>query len=180
MPQDTAKIRATEYEGNLKEFLSRYEYQRQLTERLDNLNDVGLAQHLINEIVLWKVNRYVALDEELLQSLNGLKVLTTGEHRRGEAVLIALLKTHNVDLAMASTILRFRNPRAFQIIDRHAYRAAYGRDYPLYAASPISRKISLYFDYLDELIVLCNARSLDYQTIDRLLYVFDKEKNGKL
>ena len=166
--------------GDLKEFLSRYDYQPELTKRLDNLDDVEIAQHLINEVVLWKTNRYVPLDEDLFRSLNALKDLTTGEHRQGEVVLTALLEAHGVDLAMASTILRFRNPRVFQIIDRHAYRAVYGKGYSLHTTSPISDKVSVYFHFLDELNALCKAMSLDYQTVDRLLYVFDKEKNGKL
>ena len=46
----------------------------------------------------------------------------------------------------------------FQIIDRHAYRAVYGNDYSLYPSTPINRKIAVYFDYLDELIKLCNNK----------------------
>ena len=106
--------------------------------------------------------------------------LSKGEHRKGEIVLNILLNTKGVDLPMASTILRFRNPRVFQIIDRHAYRAVYGKNYPIYIGSPNDRKIEKYFDYIDELITLCEQRELDFQSIDRLLYIFDKKKNGKL
>jgi len=173
-------MKATEYVGDLTGFLNEYDYQPQLTQRLDSLNDIDFTQQLVNEIVLWKVNRYVSLDGELLRSLNELRTLVIGEHRKGEAVLIALINAHGVDLAMASTLLRFRNPSTFQIIDRHAYRAVYGRDYSLYSTSPVSRKVSVYFGYLDELVALCNKQGLDYRTVDRLLYVFDKEKNGKL
>ena len=83
---------------------------------------------------------------------------------------------------MASTILRFQNPKVFQIIDRHAYRALYGKSkkYPLYSASPTERKIQVYFSYLEDLIELCQKRDLSFETIDRLLYVFDKEVNPKL
>jgi hypothetical protein len=81
---------------------------------------------------------------------------------------------------MASTLLRFRNPSVFQIIDRHAYRAVYGKAYPLYTASPIRQKLSVYFQYLDDLLELCRRKRLVYRTIDRLLYMFDKMQNGKL
>ena len=37
-------------------------------------------------------------------------------------ILTSLLKTKGVQLAMASTILRFRNPNIFQIIDQRVYR----------------------------------------------------------
>lgn len=37
-------------------------------------------------------------------------------------ILTSLLKTKGVQLAMASTILGFRNPNIFQIIDQRVYR----------------------------------------------------------
>jgi thermostable 8-oxoguanine DNA glycosylase len=94
--------------------------------------------------------------------------------------LKVLLNISGVDLPMASTILRFTNPKVFQIIDRHAYRAIYGKKYPLYQSTPTERKISLYFDYIDDLIELCKLKGLTFTTIDRLLYIFDKKNNGKL
>jgi hypothetical protein len=154
-------MKATEFTGDLKVFLGRYEYQPTLTERLDRLGDEDFTQRSIDEIVLWKVNRYVAAQAELLAKLNGLKSLSNGEHRQGEEVLGMLLQTHGVDLPMASTLLRFRNPTVFQIIDKHAYRAVFGRDYPLYTSTPASCKIAVYFDYLDKLIELCQAKELE-------------------
>ena len=85
-----------------------------------------------------------------------------------------------MDLPMASTILRFVNPEVFQIIDRHAYRAVYEKKYPLYTSTPTEKKLSVYFDYIDELIKLCEFRAIAFTTIDRLLYIFDKKNNGKL
>ncbi len=171
---------AKDFNGNLKDLLREYHYQRQLTDKLDTLHDVALTQDVINEIVLWKLNRYVSLENTVLRDLDGLRCLKTGQHRQGEAALQSLLGTHGIDLPMASTILRFRNARAYQIIDRHAYRAIYDKDYPLYTASPTQKKITVYFDYLDQLVQLCRERDLAFETIDRLLYVFDKRWNGKL
>jgi thermostable 8-oxoguanine DNA glycosylase len=173
-------MRAIDYSGDLKPFLDQYDYQPTLTEKLDNMYEMDLTQQSINEIVLWKVDRYVEASSDLLSELNTLRTLPAGEHRRGVKVLPSLLNTRGVDLPMASTLLRFRNPRVFQIIDRHAYRAVYGNNYPLYAASHSDRKIDVYFDYLDKLIELCRHRGLSFQSIDRLLYIFDKKENGKL
>jgi len=173
-------MKAIEYNGDLKEFLRQYNYQPDLTNRLDNINDTPFGQHLINEIVLWKVNRYVSFTAEILQKIESVKSINHGQHREGQAVLETLLKVHGVDIPMASVFLRFRNPRVFQIIDRHAYRAVYGQKYPLNSATRIDQKILTYFDCLDKLIELCKAKKLDFQTIDRLLYKFDKEINGKL
>ena len=181
MPTGTNPItRATEYRGELGEFLSKYHYQPDLTQRLDKIRSTPLSQHLINEIVLWKANRYVAMSDDLLQSLDGVSNLKTGEHRQAESLLKQLLSTHGVDVPLASTMLRFRNPQVFQIIDRHAYRAIYGERYALHTTTPVMRKVTVYFNYLDELYKLCGARGIVFETVDRLLYVFDKQKNGPL
>lgn len=169
-----------DYKENLNIFLQQYDYKPLLTKHLDDLDDVKFNQTLINEIVLWKLNRYVAVNQNVLDYLDKLNNLTEGQHRKGRQVLKYLIETHGVDLPMASTILRFRNPNVFQIIDRHAYRAVYGKDYPLHSTSSIHRKIEIYFDYIDRLIELCSRRNLEFKTIDRLLYVFDKQINGKL
>ena len=81
---------------------------QQLTTKLDDLDDVSLTPELLNEIVLSKVNRYVALDRDQLQRIDALRKLKLGEHRQARSVLEELLDAHGVDLLMASTILRFR------------------------------------------------------------------------
>lgn len=178
--EGTKSMKAIDFHGDLNEFLSAYNYQPELTKRLDDLQAFEFSQALINEIVLWKLNRYVSIDKENLQKVEGMKHLRAGDHRQSKIVIESLLNIHGVDLPMASTLLRFRNPEVFQIIDRHAYRAVYGGNYPLYQATPINRKISVYFDYIDELINLCKSKKLPFQSIDRILYIFDKHNNGRL
>jgi len=173
-------MKAIESKENLNQFLSEYNYQPKLTQKLDCLDNVFITQQILNEIVLWKVNRYIELNEEILRALDKIKALDLKEHRQAENVLKMLLYTDGVYLPMASTFLRFRNPKVFQIIDKHAYRAITDKKYPLYTSSPIERKISLYFNYIDELWKLCEKRNLEFNTIDRLLYIFDKRFNGKL
>ena len=41
-------------------------------------------------------------------------------------------------------------------------------------------KIETYFNYIDKLIELSKEKQVDFSVIDRLLYVFDKQENGKL
>jgi hypothetical protein len=53
-------VKASEFAGDLSDFLSQYKYQPKLTKKLDDLAGVNLTPELLNEIVLWKVNRYVA------------------------------------------------------------------------------------------------------------------------
>ncbi len=173
-------MKVTDFDGQLNQFLVQYSYQPNLTNYLDHLNEARFSQSLLNEVVLWKVNRFVRIEAELLNLIDGLAALNAGEHRQAEGVLLALLETRGIDLSMASTILRFRNPSVFQIIDRHAYRSVYDDHYPLYPCSPPARKVFCYFDYIDELIRLCQQRHLAFITIDRLLYEFDKKINGGL
>jgi len=175
-----ALTKAVDFGGDLASFLAGYKYQPALTKRLDGLADESLTPELLNEIVLWKVNRYVELDAEQLRQIEDVRGLRPGAHRQAKRFLEKLLGVHGVDLPMASTFLRFRNPAVFQIIDRHAYRALYGRKFPLFTATPTKRKIEVYFAYLDDLHSLCEQKGLKFETVDRVLYVFDKETNGSL
>ena len=171
---------AKEWNGNLTELMSEYRYQPELTRKLDGVASQTFDQLLVNEIVLWKVNRYAPLSPNTLAALNGLSKVEQGKHRESKSIIESLLREPGVDLPMASTLLRFKNPQVFQIIDRHAYRALYGEDYPLYSASGLHKKIEVYFDYLDELMALSKAKNVEFKILDRVLYVFDKQHNGKL
>ncbi len=146
-----------------------YRYQPELTSKLDGIGDASFNQEIINEIVLWKTDRYAQVDTDTLLELDGIKPLQMGEHRQGQVVLESLLETRGIDLPMASTILRFRNSMTFQIIDQRAFRAIYGQRYPIYGATPMHRKVSVYFDYLDELVKFCIDHEENCETIDRLL-----------
>ena len=172
--------RAEEWEGALADFLKDYRYQRELTVHLDGLGSQPFAQDVINEIVLWKLNRYAKLSPSALEALNSVTDTQPKAHRTAKAALATLLGEPGVDLAMASTFLRFRKRKAFQIIDRHAYRAVYGEDYPLYSSSSDDAKIDLYFRYLDRLFAFADSKKVDFKILDRVLYVFDKQVNGKL
>jgi hypothetical protein len=173
-------IRAESWQGDLSEFLDCYRYQPDLTRRLDALGSAPFDQTLINEIVLWKVNRYAPLASDALTALAGANRFPAGHHRDAEEVVAILLDQPGVDLPMASTLLRFRNSQTFQIVDRHAYRAVTGNDYPLYSMSKDNDKIDLYFDYLDQLLELARLKNVRFESLDRILYVFDKQKNGPL
>ena len=172
--------RAKRWDGNLSDFMKDYRYQPVLTAYLDGLGAKAFDQNVINEIVLWKVNRYANLSPNALNALNGVAKIKPESRRKGAKVLSKLLQEPGVDLPMASTFLRFRNADAFQIIDRHAYRAVYGEDYPLYSKSNEDQKIALYFLYLDELVKLAGAKHVRFRDLDRVLYMFDKQVNGTL
>jgi thermostable 8-oxoguanine DNA glycosylase len=127
---------------SLSKYLKRYKHQPVLTAHLDNLPDEPFSPETVNEIVLWKVNRYARLSHHVRKALHALRTLSPHEHPKARRVLLSLLRCEGVDLAMASTFLRFQNAEVFQIIDRHAYRAVIGKPYPLHSATASETKVS--------------------------------------
>ena len=102
-----------------------FKYQETLTKKLDSTT-VNFNQEKLNEIVLWKVNRYAQFDESSIELINSIDRNETEIHiDKTKEVLKSLLKTNGVQLAMASTILRYRNPNVYQIIDQRVYRVLY-------------------------------------------------------
>lgn len=159
----------------------KYNFQPVLTKKLDSIS-TNFNQEIINEIVLWKVNRYVELEDETLSLLNTINkddevlnpILTT-------QILQKLLQTKGIQLAMASTILRFKNPKIYQIIDQRVFRFIYGENMPKYFGT-IDGQIKLYLEYLDKLKSICEKKSINIELSDRIIYELDKEfnKNEKI
>lgn len=153
-----------------------YRFQPELTSILDNI-DVDFDQSIINQIVLWKVNRYSQLNESTLLLLNQIDkhdlILNTD---LTEEILRNLLSTKGIQLAMASTILRFKNPNIYQIIDQRVYRFIYGKIMPKYFSS-IDVQIELYLEYLEKLREVCHHKKIDFILADRILYDLDKKHN---
>lgn len=159
-----------------------YNYQQKLTQILDNYNS-DFSQEIINEIVLWKVNRYVAMHSETLFLLN--KVNKTDSILNVELtkeILTSMLdkkKQKGIRLAMASTILRFKNPFIYQIIDQRVYRyITNGSPLPS-SITDINRQVEIYLDYLVRLKTKSNDLQIPFQEADRILYSMDKSYNRK-
>lgn len=160
-------------------------YQPNLTTKLDKTFTQEADQNLINEIVLWKVNRYVELDSESMELLN--HELIKGDKLDIDFtrnVLEKLLSINGIRLAMASTILRFRNPNIYQIIDQRAYRYAIGEELtlkdPKGNQKEIESQIDLYLKYLNKLSEISLSTGWPFSKLDRILYVLDKKNNKDL
>lgn len=158
-----------------------YGYQPLLTPQLDQSHTQIFTQELINEIVLWKVNRYARLTAEILDLLNS-NILRGNklDPEFTKQILKELLKTPGIRLPMASTILRFRNPNVYQIIDQRAYRILYGKE--LGATDPrndkvIEQQIMLYLNYLEKLRTTAEEYSWSFSEMDRILYILDLKHN---
>lgn len=155
--------------------ISDFKYQKDLTKSLDNGRKV-FDQNTINEIVLWKVNRFAHLDPGALDSLNKVSLETDGiDEDLTREIMLALLKTKGIRLAMASTILRFKNPEIYQILDQRVYRYIYGKAvaYP----KSLCDQVEFYIDYLKKLRSECSKHEVPFAYSDRVLYMADKKEN---
>lgn len=70
---------AKEWGGNLADLMSEYNYQPDLTRKLDSILKQTFEQSLANEIVLWRINRYASLSHSTLTALNGLEKNRSGQ-----------------------------------------------------------------------------------------------------
>ena len=162
-----------------------YDYQKDLTEKLDNLTS-DFNQEIINEIVLWKVNRYASLSESTLKLLNRISTrddsLNIGLTKE---VLRSLINETGIRLPMASTILKFKNSKIYQIIDQRVYRILYGKTLKTLSyksESSINVQIDLYLKYLIDLRKTADKLNIPFHFADRILFEADRRinKNEKL
>jgi thermostable 8-oxoguanine DNA glycosylase len=157
-----------------------YDYLPEITSMLDSYGG-DFDQVIVNKVVLWKVNRYPIIDDAILQELNGIKksdesvspvVLRT--------LLLKLLSCHGIQLPMASTILRFKNPKLFQIIDQRVYRLIYGKKMKLpgsYNIANLEKLVDLYIQYLKTLRNQCDQLNIPFEKADRILWMADRRIN---
>lgn len=158
--------------------LEDYDYQEKLTSKLASLGG-DFTQETINEIVLWKVNRYFQLDERTTNLLNKInKEETRLQYDLTKEVLRDLLNVKGIRLPMASTILRFKNPHVYQIIDQRAYRFLMDENLKTYFSN-IDQQIDYYLKYLEELRKQCNEKNIPFEKADQVLYQLDKKMNNK-
>ena len=155
-------------------------YQPTLTLKLDNSKG-EFNQEIINEIVLWKVNRYAEIDNSTLELINSIdqKSKTLDDDLTNKILRKLLDKaTKGIQLPMASTILRFRNPSIYQIIDQRVFRIVYGESYTKTSKSLNTQElIHLYLNYLTDLRRECIKLNVPFESADRILYNVDKRLN---
>lgn len=102
-----------------------FKYKKELTEKLENIQEID--QNVINEIVLWKLNRNTNINFEVFDLITNVKGHSKLDVEFTSNVISKLLLVDGIRLPMASTILRFANPKIYQIIDQRVYRILYGK-----------------------------------------------------
>ena len=159
---------------------NKFKYQAELTNKLDKLTD-NFDQATLNEIVLWKVNRYAELTPKLINELNSIKKTDTIINEElTRTILRGLLGTKGIQLPMASTILRFKNPKIYQIIDQRVFRIIYGKKLNL-GYNQNNKKsddqIDIYLKYLNDLKRISLELGIQFELSDRILFNADKRLN---
>jgi len=171
-------IRDIDQLENSQSILEGYKFQPILTEKLDQTQS-NFDQDIINEIVLWKVNRYAQLTDECFRLINNIdRTRPEIDEDLTRKILSNLLSTNGVRLAMASTILRFKAPNIYQIYDQRVFRYIYG--IPASNTTIKEKQIENYLKYLKDLRTKCVEAKIDFNTADRVLYQADKIQNKSI
>lgn len=173
--------------------IGEFKYQPELTECLDNLeSNYSFTMDDLYKITLWKVSRFPNITDKALEALNNLANYDslTAAKDAAQIALMELLKCKGVRLAMASTYLRFRNPKVFQIIDQRVWRnvkkwdknnANILKEHPdslTDCTRDHSEQIELYFSYLEALRNMCQKDGQDFEYADRIYYIVDKKEGN--
>jgi len=174
---------------NYQEILSRFVYDDE-SEILDRISKVDKADYrenrdIINEIVLWKMNRRPQVEEKLIDAIYRLKKIETpieaANSEITKQVVEMLLLTKGMQLPMASTVLHFYFPNIYPIIDQRAYRELYGNDYPK-NITKMKLLVELYLKYIVDCYQYQQEKcpEIPFAKIDKVLYQIDKEKGLKV
>jgi hypothetical protein len=162
----------------------KFDYQADLTEKLDKIAS-SFDQEIINEIVLWKVNRYAIVDHETLKLLNTIDPKAKKiDIEKTKNILKTLIQKKGIRLPMASTILRFKNKNIYQIIDQRVYRIIY-KNKKLQLKTHLNEKelecqVELYIQYLCDLKTVCKKLDIPFDKSDRILFMADKRINKNI
>ena len=172
-----------------QEVLSRFTYDDE-TEIMDRISKADKGNYrenmdIINEIVLWKMNRRPQVSGEVIDTIYELGAIKTPLEAAGseatKQVVENLLRSKGMQLPMASTVLHFFFPDVYPIIDQRAYRELYGEDYPK-TTIKVETLVNIYVKYIADCYDYQQAKCPDipYAKIDKVLYQLDKEKGYKV
>ena len=111
------------FNDNPQAVLTRYKYNSvdEIMERIDSNSDgdIDELRDIINEIVLWKLNRMVFVENSTLLELKDISIIETPEDvirkdkDKVKSLLTHLLESKGVRLPMASTFMHFFNLKKF-------------------------------------------------------------------
>ena len=135
----------------------------------------GVSENDIRRIALWKYNRIIDVDtvETLLAELCAKPVLSIDDEDV-QRIISELVNCRGVGFPLASTFLKFLRPEVFPIIDIRAYRALTGKKVNTYSLQRYEEYVKSVYELKEELGVE------ELYRVDEILYMFDKDRNGKI
>ena len=174
---------------NYQDVLQRYHYQdgAEIFERISAADKENYQENkdIINEIVLWKINRMPQITPQVIEEIYDLAAIKdpmeASENQATFSVIVKLLGAKGIRLPMASTILHFYHPALYPIIDQRAYRELYREEYPKYLIKK-EALAQLYMQYVRDCYAFQqkNCPDILFEQIDKILYQLDKEKGNKV
>ena len=172
-----------------EEILSRFTYEdeTEILKRVSKVNadDYRENNDIINEIVLWKMNRRPHIENKVIDMIHSVSDFTSPleavKSIRTEDVLVELLNSKGLKLPMASTVLHFFYPEIYPIIDQRAYRELYNEDYPKTVVS-VGNLVGIYKKYIEDCYLYQQEKcpELSFSKIDKVLYQLDKDRGNKV
>ena len=172
---------------NYQDIINRFSYDDEngIIDRISRAEkeDYRENQDIINEIVLWKLNRRPQISEKGIEAIYKLEVIKApveaADSELTQEVLTLLLNYRGMKLPMASTVLHFYYPDIFPIIDQRAYRELYGKEYPN-TMIKIPKLIDLYGQYIIDCYNFHQKMcpEIPFSKLDKILYQIDKEKGN--
>ncbi len=173
-----------EYQSYLNKYNN--DFIGQVSKKIFSEKENFTINHLHN-IVLWKVGRYPNFSQNAQEESDLINKIPTKSRKLDEVltrkILQVLLSVRGVGLPMASTILRFRNPNIYQIIDQRAYRMLpekYKETIELKIPHSKEKQIDLYIQYLKDLKKVCREYQIKFKDADIVLFEMDKKYNGNI
>lgn len=156
-----------------------YEYNYNIAEKKAIREEIEFKDNItideIRRIALWKYDRIIEVDHDLLEQLAELKNIRelNIEDDIVKSILESLVDSTGIGYPLASTILKFLRPDVFPIIDVRAYRALFGKkiQYQQYS-------YDIYVTYCKRVYEIQDKLKLPLSIIDEQLYEFDKKCNG--
>lgn len=177
----------TDYEKSLENYT--YNDGKHIFDRIKNSDGLDDRENLdiLNEIVLWKINRIPYVSAETMRKVRKLPVKTTDDLRPNKKqikeCIMELLSSKGIQLPMASTILRFFYPDAFLIFDQRAYREVYKTEEPTFYGKDANEKYyKVYMDYIEKCVEYQKEHcpNVKFRDLDKAFYQADKDKNNRV
>ncbi len=147
-----------------------------------NNDNCGWSRESLYKIALSQLGKMPQIDDKLFWDLEAVANIMPGKHREAKEIFCRLLTCEHVGFTLATAILKFLNPNAFQVLNAYNSQIIMGDSLPpskfdIESFDSYGEAASeYYFRYLDRLReLLCDGDEFRYA--DYVLGQVDKLMN---